>query len=135
MSKTSDENKSFSDESANGSLRSTPKSALLPILESFALTQHTSRTCDVYVIDGLALLPMLKPKGNVCTFRTFQEHIFENIVPYVTNKAAIYKRVDISCWMYISKVVSKVQLEKGEDVEVVWQLLTVHVFHQTGQSF
>ena len=38
--------------SSNGNLRTTAKSALLPILESYGFSQSSAPTCDVYVIDG-----------------------------------------------------------------------------------
>ena len=78
--------------SSNGNLRTTAKSALLPILESYGFSQSFAPTCDVYVINGPVLLQMLKPSGSVTTF---EEYISKTIIPFVINKAAIYKRVDI----------------------------------------
>ena len=84
--------------SSNGNLRTTAKSALLPILESYGFSQSSAPTCDVYVIDGPVLLQMLKPRGSVTTF---EEYISKTIIPFVINKAAIYKRVDIVFDVYL----------------------------------
>ena len=83
---------------SNGNLRSTAKSALLPILESYGFSQSSAPTCDVYVIDGPVLLQMLKPRGSVTTF---EEYISKTTIPFVINKAAIYKRVDIVFDVYL----------------------------------
>jgi len=78
--------------SSNGSLRSTTKSALLPVLKNYGVSQRPAPPCDVYIIDGPALLQMLKPRGDV---NTFDQYIAEVVIPYITRKAAVYKRVDI----------------------------------------
>ena len=41
---------------------------------------------------------MLKPRGSVTTF---EEYISKTIIPFVINKAAIYKRVDIVFDVYL----------------------------------
>ena len=42
---------------------------------------------------------MLKPKGSVTTV---EEYILKTIIPFVINKAAIYKRVDIEFDVHLS---------------------------------
>ena len=46
---------------------------------------------------------MLKPRGKVTTY---EEYIKKIIIPFVINKAAIYKRVDIVFDVYLSKTLS-----------------------------
>ena len=84
--------------SSNGNLRTTAKLALLPVLESYGFSQSSALTCDVYVIEGPVLSQMLKPRGSVTTF---EEYISKTITPFVINKAAIYKRVDIVFDVYL----------------------------------
>lgn len=47
--------------SYDGGVRSTTKSALLPMIEKYGSSLNHPPACDVYVIDGSALIHMLRP--------------------------------------------------------------------------
>ena len=95
---------------SNGSLKSTSKSALLSLIEGYGLYQ-TNGSCDVYVIDGPALLQTVKPKGNI---NTFDEYLYEVVVPYIFNKASRYKRIDIVLNVYRKPSIKAVMRERQE---------------------
>ena len=61
--------------SCNGCIRSTTKSALLPILEKFGSSVHQPPVTDTYVIDGSALIQMLRAEGNITTFEEYISRI------------------------------------------------------------
>ena len=86
--------------SFNGCMRSTTKSALLPVLEKHGPPIYQPPVADTYVIDGSALIQMLKPDGNITTF---EEYISNIVTPYALRKATFYKRIDIVFDVYLEK--------------------------------
>jgi len=104
--------------SCNGCIRSTTKSALLPILEKFGPSVLQLPATDTYIIDGSALIQMLRPEGDIATF---EEYISKIVTPYVLRKAPFYKRVDIVFDVYLKNSIKGSTREKrgiGYRVEV-----------------
>ena len=104
--------------SCNVCLRSTTKSALLPIVEKHGPPIYQPPVADTYVIDGSALIQMLKPEGNITTF---EEYISNIVTPYVLRKATFYKRIDIVFDVYLEKSIKGSTRDKrgiGYRVEV-----------------
>ena len=76
---------------------------------------------DTYVIDGSALIQMLKPEGNITTFEKYISNI---VTPYVSRKATFYKRIDIVFDVYLEKSIKGSTRDKrgfGYRVEVTKQ--------------
>ena len=86
--------------SCNSCIRSTTKSALLPVLEKHGPPIYQPPVADTYVIDGSALIQMLKPEEYITTF---EEYILNIVTPYVLTKATFYKRIDIVFDVYLEK--------------------------------
>ena len=86
--------------SCNGCIRWTTKSALLPVVEKHVPPIYQPPVADTYVIDGSALIQMLKPEGNITTF---EEYISNIVTPYALRKATFYKLIDIVFDVYLQK--------------------------------
>ena len=84
----------------NDCIRSTTKSALLFILEKHGPPIYQPPVADTYVIDGSALIQMLKPERNITIF---EEYISNIVTPNVLRKATFYKRIDIVFDVYLEK--------------------------------
>jgi len=94
----------------NGSIRSTAKSAFLPILESFGETALNSPpACELYVIDGSALIQILRPSRHG---QTFGEYVSEVVVSYVKGKASKHQRVDIVFDDYFKNSIIRLKLNQ-----------------------
>ena len=74
-----------------GSLRMGSKSQLLPILEDLAPVREESPEVDVLLLDGAAIINMLKP-GAAKTFKEYAEQVF---LPYINRKIKSLSRIDI----------------------------------------
>ena len=115
---------------SNGSLRSTSKSALLPILEGNELSQ-SNVSCDVNVINGPVLPQMVERKGNI---NTFDEYLSEVVVPCIFNEAPRCKRIDIVFNVYRKPSIKAVRRERrrsGHHVDVT----STFAFQLSGQDF
>ena len=78
--------------SSNGEMRSTTKSSLLHIFESFCPPQKSTPSADSLIIDGPALVHMLAPRHDI---KTFGEYIDSIIIPYLSSKKTFHRRIDI----------------------------------------
>lgn len=83
-----------------GTMRTGNKSDLLGCLEKLVVvTDHvTSPTVEVILIDGAAIINMLRPG----TTKTFQEYATDVFVPYITSQLLHVKRLDIIWDVYLS---------------------------------
>lgn len=76
--------------SSEGKLRLASKSSLLECLESLHPPQANSPDMDVLIVDGAALVNMIRP-GPAKTFRSYAENVF---LPFVTHMLQNVSRLD-----------------------------------------
>ena len=76
-----------------GNLRSGQKSDLLKSVEKLCTnSEGTAPVVEVLLIDGAALVNMLKPNGVCKTFSDYVDHVY---LPYVRNQLQMVSRIDI----------------------------------------
>ena len=75
--------------SSNGNLYAGTKSDLLTVFQNFFSDSETSPTAQNYLIDGAALVQMLRPVG----VKTFDDYVKSSILQYVSTKAKNYERL------------------------------------------
>ena len=76
-----------------GTLRSGNKSDLLFCLERLCPAKAEKPSVDVLLLDGAAIVNMLKPTGACKTFAEYSQFVF---IPYVTREIESVKRVDVT---------------------------------------
>ena len=74
------------------------KSDLLKCLENLTANPSTSPTVETMLIDGAALVNILKPSGACKTFSDYANQVF---LPYISNQLQSVQRVDIIWHRYI----------------------------------
>ena len=82
-----------------GTLRSGNKSDLLFCLERLCPAKAEKPSVDVLLLDGAAIVNMLKPTGACKTFAEYSQFVF---IPYVTRELESVKRVDVVWDRYLS---------------------------------
>ena len=81
-----------------GDLRLSVKSDLLKCLEKLTPNPPTTPIVDAMLIDGAALVNMLKPSGACKTFSDYSNQVY---LPYITNQLQSVQRIDIIWDRYI----------------------------------
>ena len=81
-----------------GNLRLDVKSELLKCLESLTTSPSTTPVVDAMLIDGAALINMLKPSGACKTFSDYANQVY---LPYIGRQLEGMQRVDIIWDRYI----------------------------------
>ncbi len=74
-----------------GHLRFGSKSELLDCLEQVCASEHETPAVDAKILDGAAIINMMKPNG--C--QTFQEYSQNEFMPFVAREIQSVSRVEI----------------------------------------
>ena len=83
-----------------GMLRTGMKSDLLHCLQELSpVTDVSSPTVEVTILDGAAIVNMLRPG----TAKTFQDYATDVFVPYITYQLQHVKRLDIIWDVYLAE--------------------------------
>jgi hypothetical protein len=91
-----------------GQLRQGSKSDLLDVLGKCSPASHNSPDVDAKVLDGAAVIHMLKPGG--C--RTFEEYSQRVFIPYIASQLETVSRVDIVWDRYFSDSLKQTTRER-----------------------
>ena len=100
--------------SKNSDLMPGPKSDLVHCLEKFKKEAATDNmTMDCIVLDGAAIVNMIKPIG----VKTFQQYATQNFTSYIKKKLQRSERVDIVWDVYVeNSLKSSARHKRGNNI-------------------
>ena len=99
--------------SKNGDIRSGTKSDLLTCLEEVHLSTNQKPNIDVMILDGTAIVNMLRP-GDKKTFADYSSEVF---IPYIERQLQECSRVDIVWDQYLqSSLKASARSKRGKEI-------------------
>ena len=111
----------------HGKLRFTTKSDLVECLEKFCTTNGEAPSVDVIIIDGAAIINMIKPIG-VKTFQEYARHVF---LPHIKSQLRNVKRIDIIWDVYLEDSLKSTT----RDIRVIGRVVPSNTIPGNWQEF